>query len=242
MNDFIWCDLSTFDVPRAVDFYRHIFGWTTHRDGDYVIAESVGRPAAGLYVMPNVYRQMGLPSFWMSYVRVADLDAKVRTAVDLGAIEEVAPTRYDKDSRYALVRDPSGAGFTLYEGPDLAGRHPEGRAGCMAWNELHVADSSEVAPFYEGVLGWRFNADPAVPGRYLLDAGGTTAASVQEIDPAIKGRYNYWIVYFYVPDLAKTIDRVRDSGGEVNYSDGQTALVFDDQGAALCITDQRLDH
>ena len=235
MNDFTWCDLSTFDVDKARAFYERVFGWSYRDDAGYLTARAGRQPAAGLYLMPDVYRDMGLPSFWMSYIRVENLDEKADTAVALGAIQEVPPTAFDSRSRFALVRDPSGAGFTLYEGPDLAGR---GSApGRLLWNELQLDRLDTVAAFYEGLLGWQFTKDTDAPGRYLVESAGSPVASIQEIDPALKGRFNYWMVFFRVADLATATQEVQAAGGTISYSDRTYALCADDQGAAFAVTE-----
>lgn len=54
--------------------------------------------------------------------------------------------------KIALIRDPQGAGFTIYDGGKLDSR--KNKAGHMLWNELHVSSTSSVIPFYERLFGW----------------------------------------------------------------------------------------
>ena len=91
VSEFVWCDLSTFDLARAYAFYKNVFGWTTHtlkgstRDEDYTLFYGGARSSAGVFTMSEFFQDIGMPSFRMSYVRVEDLDASVGRAVHLGA-------------------------------------------------------------------------------------------------------------------------------------------------------------
>ena len=247
-SEFIWCDLSTFDLAKAVAFYKNLFGWTTHtlkgstRDEDYTLFYAGMRSSAGIFTMSAFFQSIGMPSFWMSYVRVEDLDASLDRAVGLGAKCEIEPTAFDARSRFALIRDPSGAGFTLYEGPDLKGRDARGRPGCMVWNELHIPSLDRVASFYRDLFDWDIAPDPSSTGRHTIHSSrGTPIASILELDEAIKGPKNYWAVYFAVRDISAALRRIRAGGGSVLAEPATMgagfALAADDQGAAFCLSD-----
>jgi predicted enzyme related to lactoylglutathione lyase len=53
-----------------------------------------------------------MPSYWMLYFNVADVDASFRQALALGASEMVPPTPMP-GGRFAIVSDPQGAMFGL---------------------------------------------------------------------------------------------------------------------------------
>lgn len=253
-SEFVWCDLSTFDLTRAKVFYQNVFGWSAYSEGsaannDYAFlhADSLlsSRQAdAGVFTLPQFLQNIDMPSFWMSYVQVADLLYSVDLAVRLGAKCEVKPTQFDASSRFALIRDPSGAGFTLYEGSSLNGRDDSGSPGRMAWNELHVPNLELVEPFYRGLFGWDIihdNANDTESGaRYNIHAvTGKHIASILVLDESIKGPKNYWAVFFNVANMNSTLEAITKNNGSIvmslNDSNGQSALVLDDQGAAFCL-------
>ena len=119
-NKFVWTDLSTFDLSVARRDYERIFGWSFTGDDQYDFALDGQTPVAAIFPMPQKMVEINMPSFWMSYVGADDLEGKVKKAHSYkGVVIEVEPTHFDEHSRIALVRDPSGAGFTLYEGPDI---------------------------------------------------------------------------------------------------------------------------
>lgn len=152
-NSFVWPDLSTFDIDAAMTFYNQCFGWGYRKSvNDYSIAEINSKAAAGIFTMPEKFQRIGMPSFWMSYIRVADIEQTVRVAAEHGATVEIQPQPAPGGGLIALIRDPAGAGFTCYEGDDPGGRADD--PGHMVWNELHISDLGKVDTFYTSVFGW----------------------------------------------------------------------------------------
>jgi predicted enzyme related to lactoylglutathione lyase len=56
----------------------------------------------------------GVPSYWMVYFAVDDVDATFRKAMDAGGREMLAPADFP-GGRYAIVGDPQGAVFGLHK-------------------------------------------------------------------------------------------------------------------------------
>jgi hypothetical protein len=57
----------------------------------------------------------GVPPHWMVYVAVDDIDAAARKVVELGGKVCVPPTTIPV-GRFAVVNDPQGATFSLFQG------------------------------------------------------------------------------------------------------------------------------
>jgi len=53
-----------------------------------------------------------VPSYWMVYFSVGDVDGSFRKAIEAGAQEMVAPVDYP-GGRFAILSDPQGAMFGL---------------------------------------------------------------------------------------------------------------------------------
>jgi len=53
-----------------------------------------------------------VPSYWMVYFAVEDVDASFKTAVDAGGREMLAPQDFP-GGRFAILTDPQGAAFGL---------------------------------------------------------------------------------------------------------------------------------
>lgn len=242
-GDFVWCDLSTFHVEATKSFYAGLLGWTyegtTQPDGSpYDIAATGRQASAGIFAMPRKFRDMGLPSFWMSYNAVEDIDATVAEARRRGGKVEVGPIPFGEGASIALIRDPLGAGFTVYQGAGLHPRPAGLPAGRMVWNALYVSDASAVTPFYEALFGWRIAADPALPGVFAVhNAEGREIAAIHQLPDAVRGRFEYWAVHFAVPDLASARARIVAEGGEIVTDDADprrpALLARDPDGAAF---------
>jgi len=243
-NKFIWADLSTFDIQSAKRFYSHCFGWDYQEvGGGYMFCQVRDNAAAGLYTMPEQFQSMGMPSFWMSYIHVDDLEEIVRLAERQGAKVEVKPKPASSGGMIALIRDPAGAGFTCYEGEDPGGRDESDSLGRMAWNELHVSDLAKVESFYANVFGWRIEATD-VSGRYNVFASSDHSepiAGIQVTSNDIKGDKEYWGVYFSVSSLSSAAKNIEECGGQVvaeqPIGNRQALLVYDSQDAAFYIVE-----
>ncbi len=246
-NNFTWCDLSTFDLEQALRFYARVFGWSSQpmqddrRGDDYTLCYAGEDASAAIYTMPEFFQSIDMPSFWMSYVHVDSLERKVALATELGAKCEIEPTAFDADGRFALVRDPAGAGFTLHEGLDLDGRDALARHGRMCWNELHVPSLEVVGSFYEALFDWKIKSDATPDYRYIVQTeGGEAVASILVLDEATKGPKNYWAVMFAVDDLDAVVRSVTEAGGSVLMMPSTElpfAMATDDQGAMFCVTE-----
>lgn len=143
MNPFVWTDLSTYDLGQARRDYARLFGWTYSRGWSYDLALLGSDQVAGLYPTPQKMRAIQMPSFWMSYFQVEHLEPYVEAADAFeGAKIEVRPEAFSGSGRVALIRDPAGAGFTLYEGEPL--NQARNKPGCVRGLYHHCADAAQI--------------------------------------------------------------------------------------------------
>src|SRR6266571_9280047 len=121
------------DIDR---YERGMFGWTADDQptGDgmfYTMLKLRGRDAAALYQACG-----GQPSAWASYVTVAGADEAAEKAKSLGASIVAPPFDVFDAGRMAILQDPAGAHFCIWQ----ANRHPGARVyrepGAVCWNEL----------------------------------------------------------------------------------------------------------
>jgi predicted enzyme related to lactoylglutathione lyase len=114
---FAWAELSSRGVDKAIPFYQKVFGWTTKTSdmgpdsppyNEFQLGgESI---AGGQEMQPMVPAQV--PSYWLAYFGVDDVDKSFKTATQVGAKEIVAPMDFPS-GRFAIVSDPQGAAFGL---------------------------------------------------------------------------------------------------------------------------------
>lgn len=228
--NFTWCDLSTFRPQVTKAFYNRLFDWRFDGAGDYEYAQIGDHQVGAIFVMPHKLQQIGMPSFWMSYVSVQDVAATVAKARDLGARIEL------EDPAYALIRDPLGAGFTVHGGL----RPPAGQGhGTRAGHTYFCSDLSGVEPFYRDLFGWRFDA-LAADTCQIMSGRDAVAIAYQQPDE-IRGKEQYWAVLFAVGDMARALDTARAAGAtddlEVTLWDRPAHLVRDPDGAAFFLVD-----
>lgn len=243
-NTFIWTDLSTFDVEKCQHFYRELFGWQfvstpdQSMQEDYHIAFQGRTPVAAVFKMPAYLQKIAMPSFWMSYIWVEDVAATVAKAREhAGVIIEVEPTAFDANSTIALIRDPSGAGFTVYQGENLQGRFAGGH-GRPVWNVHHVGDISLIEAFYRDVFSWR--CEPSdMPDVYAIHhADGEVIAHVEILPDDARGNKQYWMPIFVVTNLTKSKQHVHALGGTVIMDvDSSRSMCADPQGGHFLLED-----
>lgn len=241
-GNFTWTDLSTLDVAEAKRFYSAIFQWDfTEDDSGYVDCTKSATPCSGLYEMPQLFRKIRMPSFWMTYISVSDIDVVVMKAKELGGRVELEET--NSLGKIALIRDPAGAGFTCYEGVARSAIEKNPGQGRWGWSELFTSDFAQINNFYAELFGWVFEESGDIADRYLIrNEGGEAIGAVQVSGNAIKGEKEFWGVFFGVDDAGKTLSGIRDAGGKVIYdysnSNGVHYLVNDSQGAVFFVTGQ----
>lgn len=116
-NTYGWAELNARGFQRDVPFYRDVFGWTAKDSGNeaqpYTEFQVDGQSVGGGFEM-NQAMSSQMPSFWMVYFNVDDIDDAFRRATASGAREMVAPQDFP-GGRFAMLTDPQGAAFGLLQ-------------------------------------------------------------------------------------------------------------------------------
>jgi predicted enzyme related to lactoylglutathione lyase len=92
-----------------------VFGWGWGGSDNYPEAQVSGRTIGAL--MPRrTDLPDDVPDNWLVYFGAADVDADVKKATDLGASVVACPTDIPDTGRFAVLIDPQGAAFALFQG------------------------------------------------------------------------------------------------------------------------------
>jgi uncharacterized protein len=221
LGKFVWHDLMTTDVEKAVAYYTDLFGWTINEVevegfGKYKMIHAAGEDHGGIGPLDSA---AGQPSHWICYVTVDDVDAACAKAVELGGQAPVPGTDIPKIGRFAVIGDPQGAMISPYKPDEWRGEGYEGpgRPGTFVWHELLAADPDAEGRFFSQIFGWKVEPMPmGEMGTYYLfkrDNGKDAGGMLQK--PPGSGGPSSWLPYVGVEDVDATAARVEPLGGKV---------------------------
>jgi predicted enzyme related to lactoylglutathione lyase len=243
---FSWIDLSTPDPDAAKSFYTGLFGWEPDDrplpDGSvYTILRLDGMEACALYAARE-----GQPPAWLSYITVEDVDEQVARVGDLGGAEQMEPLDVLEAGRMAVVQDPTGAFFALWQPRQSIGAQIVNVPGAFTMNQLNTSDPGRAQEFYTELFGWRVEqvagGDQPYWGLYL---GDRLNGGMMQL-PAEMGAPSHWLVYFGTDDIDAAADRIGQFGGTVMVPKtpvpgGEFLVAQDPQGAVFGLFAGRFD-
>jgi predicted enzyme related to lactoylglutathione lyase len=109
-GDWLWDELWTSDIERAVEFYQNLAGYTAQSiqaDGApeyWVMRDETDQMRAGITQIPFE----NLPDQWVPVVRVAEPLKVVGKVQGLGGTVIIPPDHALSDGTVALIKDPTG--------------------------------------------------------------------------------------------------------------------------------------
>ena len=242
---FSWVDLGTDDPEAAKAFYVALFGWRTEDvpmgpGGPYTMCSLADGVVCAIYGRePSV-----APPAWLSYVTVADADATVSAARAAGALAAQDPFDVFDAGRMAVVEDPTGAHFALWQAGTSIGATLVNVPGALCLNQLNTSDPERAAAFYTEVFGWRIEQVGAEPAPYWgIWNGSGLNGGMMALTP---GPPSHWLVYFATDDIDATAARTADLGGQVllrpmSVPGGRIAAATDPTGATFAFLEGNLD-
>jgi len=117
-GDFCWNELMTSDSKKAAEFYGALFGWKAQEqnvgNATYTMFKNGDKDIAGMMQIPQDEQQY-LPSHWMAYVCVEDVEAMTKKAQTFGARIIVPITQAGDYGLLAVIEDPTGAHISMWQ-------------------------------------------------------------------------------------------------------------------------------
>jgi uncharacterized protein len=254
---FSYADLATDDADGAKEFYGGLFGWELEDvpvpdSPPYTLAKIGGMTVAALYQRRE---DVPGPPAWLSYVTVEDAEATASKAGELGATTISEPFDVMEIGRMAVIADPTGAVFAIWQPIQSIGAQLVNDPGAMTMNQLNTGDPEAAQRFYTELFGWRFDSlaeaeavDTDVAGQQYwgIYNGERLNGGMMPLSQAGPGAPPAWLVYFTAADLDASVARIGELGGGVivpatRVQSGRFAVAHDPQGAVFALFEGEVD-
>lgn len=246
-----WFELSTSDQDAAKTFYSNLFGWSIADnpmgpDMVYTIFKLNGQDAAACCTLQPEQKAQGVPPNWAVYICVENADATAAKITGAGGNVIMAPFDVMDLGRMAVVSDPAGAVFCLWQPGLNTGTQVGGEMSTVGWIELSTTDEKAAAKFYGDVFGWKVTAGKsgATPGPDDYGHIENAGAMIGGIPPASMRNPHappHWLIYVEVADVAATTEKAKSLGANVFMGpmdigeNGSISVLADPQGAVFAL-------
>ena len=246
---FCWPELATTDQKSAVSFYRSLFGWDVKDQPigpteTYSIFQMRGRDVGAAYTMRPEERQHGAPPHWNAYVSVANADETANRAKALGATVFAPPFDVMDSGRMAILQDPTGAVFQIWQPKNHIGAKVMREPGALTWTELATRDPEAARTFYTSLFGWKEKTSTGAGMTYTeFSVGDTPFAGMMEMNAQMVSMNvpPNWLTYFQVADVDATSNKATGLGAKLAVppmdipNTGRFAVIQDPHGAVFAI-------
>lgn len=247
-GSFCWPELATPDLAKAKTFFSGLFGWepvdVPSAQGTYTIFKLRGLDVAAARSFSHEECGQKVPSHFMNYVSTAVVDAAAEKAKELGGKVLYGPFDVEGIGRMAVVSDPAGLAFALWEARGHIGIRLAGEVGALCWTEIVTREPDGAKAFYGGLFGWTFKDTGAAPMPDYIEIyrdGQAIGGVFPMRGDEWAGVPGHFMPYFAVADADAAFERTKALGGTavVPPKDipgvGRFALLRDDQGAHFSV-------
>lgn len=231
-GDICWATVSGPDPDAVCAFYVAVLGWGTDDIGIRVLTAE-GGPVAACASTPSAADR----GRWILSVAVSRVERTARRVESAGGTVVEPPHDVGTLGRAALVADPGGAVFGLWQGKDLPGASVAARTGSRHWTVVTVPDMDRALAFYRRALGWTPRNPWHYPEQNVMHRRRVTLERAPE--PPFQ-----WVPWFGLDSSRTAAARAVAAGGTAEVTEnspaGNPAHIVDPWGAELVIIDE--DH
>lgn len=152
-----WVDTNQPDPEAAVAFYSGLFGWEVEdvmppgSAAKYFMGRIRGGDVAGIGEIPEGWPRTAT---WSTYVWVENVDETAAKVTGAGGKVVAEPMDVMEAGRTAVLSDPEGATFCLWQPKQHRGAQVVNEAGSLNFNNLNTRDVDGAKAFYGAVFGW----------------------------------------------------------------------------------------
>jgi predicted enzyme related to lactoylglutathione lyase len=237
------------DPDGAARFYSELFGWQSddlmppESEESYIVCKLRGRDVAAI-VSPGPAPRPPEP-VWGTHVWVDSADASVAAAEEAGGTTIAQPFDSPGGGRVAVIADPSGAAFCLWEPAGRKGAQLVNEPSAWAMSMLSTPDPDGAKEFYGTVFGWTTEAfGPATLFRLPGFFGGEPSQPVPRdvVAVMVEGEAPArWGVDFWVADANAAATKAAELGGRTiagpyEIPGFRQAVLTDPQGAGFTVS------
>jgi uncharacterized protein len=241
-----WIDTGRADPEAAASFYGDLFAWEFENrmpadsPDRYFVAQLGGRDVAGIGSQTDA----SSAPVWNTYIWVESADDAAARAERAGGSVVEAPFDVGDAGRMAVLADPAGAAFCVWQANRHRGAQVVNEPGTWNWSDLNTRDEEGSRAFYGEVFGWEADT---------VDLGGTSGTMwrrpgygdvLEQNNPGIRSRHEqggapegftdaigwmmlmssdqspddagpHWHVTFSVDNTDAIAERAMELGGEV---------------------------
>jgi uncharacterized protein len=257
-----WVDTWQPDAEAAVAFYSQLFGWEAEdtmppdTPGKHFMCRLRGRDVAAVASRPG--KATATAPAWGTYIWVESAEGTAAQMSETGGSVVMEPFAALDGGRIAILADPAGAVFGVWQPGGHRGAQIVNEAGAWSMSALNTPDTEGVERFYGSLFGWETETMKLGGGEIKMwrlpgYVGGEPSQPVPRDVVAVMapisgdqsgdGASSRWSVDFWVDDVDAIADRAADLGGEVIAppydipgAGFRQAVLADPRGAAFSVT------
>ena len=242
---FCWEDLYTTDVPEAKTFYKNLFGWNAEEihiknEPTYSIFSIKGKEVCGVSELKEDLKQQKITPHWKTSISVENVDETIKIAKVAGGTLVAPPKEYMNAGRGALIQDPTGAVFSIWEAGKKIGALISDVPGSACWRELITSNVDVAGKFYATVFSWNLKPEKFGEMAYTtFKVGKKSVGGMMEMPK--EGFPPYWLTYWDVKNCEKSLKKADSLGSKILKSTttikgvGHFAVLSDPQGAVFAL-------
>ena len=240
---FCWFEYVSKDAAKAQGLYGELFHWKTQSmaapglpGGQYTMI-AAGEHTIGGYVPtpPGAAAH----ATWLAHLQVESAAKTVAAIKAAGGGVKMEPVTMGDMGTYAVVADPLGGVFALWQPAKAEAAEYRGVTGTWCWNELYTEDTATSVAFYEAIGGFTdAPMDMGPMGTYhVLESAGKGRAGV--IKSPMPGIPQHWLPYVQVGSADDTVAKAKRLGFDVKVAPtdipnvGRFSVFVDPLGASI---------
>jgi predicted enzyme related to lactoylglutathione lyase len=243
-----WADVSTPDVAAAQAFYSSVLGWEfpdapSEEFGGYVVGKIGGHDAGGIGPI-----QPGNRPAWTLYLASDDVDASLKAVEANGGGVLLPAMDIGGSGRMAIVADPTGGVFGLWQGQAMVGSEHVNAAGGLSWEDLRSTNPDIARTFYRALFDYIYVSLPEAGPDYTMITfdGERPLGGLGGMMGSPEGTPSHWLVYYGVASVDSAIGAAVDGGGSLivpafDTPYGRMAGVADIAGAIFMLVEMQAD-